>query len=172
MDAGKTMYDYHGWAMQALLDHLASLPADVMTKEVKSSYPSITKTISHVHAVDMMWLKVLEGTGLQEALQESMGRLAVTETFSVAEFKHAFDQSTASYRSLIETRSDLDHTIMVDNPWSGSRETSTEEILLHVANHGSYHRGNITTMLRQIDEASIMMDYSLFWYEDVKQESR
>lgn len=44
---------------------------------------------------------------------------AVTETFSVAEFKDAFEQSTASYRSLIETRFDLDHTIMVDNPYSG-----------------------------------------------------
>lgn len=65
MDAGKTMYDYHGWAMKALLDHVASLPANTLIKEVKSSYSSIAKTISHTHAVDTMWLKILEGTLLQ-----------------------------------------------------------------------------------------------------------
>ena len=117
MGAEKTMYDYHGWAMQALLDHVASLPADTLIKEVKSSYPSIAKTVSHIHAVDTMWLKVLGGTGLQEALRESMGQLAVIETFTVAEFKEAFRQSAASYRSLIKAHPDLDQPIMVDNPW-------------------------------------------------------
>jgi len=65
---------------------------------------------------------------------------------------------------------DCSITVMLDvnNPWSGPRETTFEEILLHVANHGTYHLGNITTMLRQQNESSLMMDYSLFWYEDMK----
>ncbi|WP_353048595.1 DinB family protein [Exiguobacterium sp. s127] len=41
-----------------------------------------------------------------------------------------------------------------------------------MANQGSYHRGNIMTMLRQLYETSIMMDYSLFWYVDMKQENQ
>ena len=51
MGTGKTMYDYHAWAMRTLFDHIPSLPADTFIKEVKSSYPSIAKTVSHIHAV-------------------------------------------------------------------------------------------------------------------------
>ncbi len=50
-------------AMQAILEHIASLPADTLIKEVKRSYSSIAKSFSHIHVVDTIWLKVLKGTG-------------------------------------------------------------------------------------------------------------
>lgn len=77
-----------------------------------------------------------------------------------------FKNVALKYQTFLNVNSDLTVMVDVNNPWSGPRQTTFEEILLHVSNHGTYHLGNITTMLRQQNETSLMMDYSLFWYED------
>lgn len=168
MNAGKTMYEYHNWAMQLMLDHLDALPENLLNKVVKSSYPTIAKTLSHILAVDTMWIHVLEKVEFQQALQDAMSQLPLTDAYIIEEFKTAFKNIASKYQLFLNQNSTLTMTIHVDNPWSGPRETTFEEILLHVANHGTYHLGNITTMLRQQNESSLMMDYSLFWYEDMK----
>jgi uncharacterized damage-inducible protein DinB len=55
---------------------------------------------------------------------------------------------------------------LLDNPFAGIRQTRLSEIVLQVTNHGTYHRGNISTMLRQLGHASAMNDYALFWYQE------
>ncbi|WP_215148764.1 DinB family protein [Exiguobacterium sp. s91] len=166
MNVGKTMYGYHEWAIQSMLGHLSGLPKDVLNNEVKSSYPSIAKTLSHILAVDTMWIHILERVEFQQALQDAMSQLPLTDAYTIEEFKSAFKNVATEYQSFLNENSDLTVTLDVNNSWSGSRETTFEEILLHVSNHGTYHLGNITTMLRQQNETSLMMDYSLFWYED------
>lgn len=54
----------------------------------------------------------------------------------------------------------------LDNPYAGIRDTSYAEIILQIVNHGTYHRGNITAMLRQMGHASTMTEYALYWYAD------
>jgi len=99
-------------------------------------------------------------------LEEAMTQLPTTDAYTVDKFKAAFKALTLQYQTFINENSDLAVMIDVNNPWSGPRQTTFEEILLHVSNHGTYHLGNITTMLRQQNEISLMMDYSIFWYED------
>ena len=41
----------------------------------------------------------------------------------------------------------------------------------HVVNHGTYHRGNITAMIRQLGHSSTMMDFVLYLHMVKKQES-
>ncbi len=55
---------------------------------------------------------------------------------------------------------------MLDNPWASLRETSLSEMILHVVNHGTYHRGNISAMLHQLGDSSVMTDYAFYWYSD------
>ncbi|MDF2647517.1 MAG: dinB [Paenibacillus sp.] len=58
----------------------------------------------------------------------------------------------------------MEKRIMLDNPYTRLRDTSLSEMVLQVVNHGTYHRGNITAMLRQMGHASVMTEYALFWY--------
>ncbi len=44
---------------------------------------------------------------------------------------------------------------------------TVSEILLTLVNHGTYHRGNISTMLRQVGAASVSMDYA-FYLRDLR----
>jgi uncharacterized damage-inducible protein DinB len=41
-------------------------------------------------------------------------------------------------------------------------------MILHVVNHGTYHRGNITAMLRQMGYASVPTDYGIYLYINKK----
>ncbi|MCM3785157.1 DinB family protein [Neobacillus mesonae] len=158
------MFQYHIWANQTILGRIKELPSSVLSQEVNSSFPTVAHALSHIYAVDKMWYLVLTGTDMREALQASIP-LNESVLLSADEYTHRFDQLSEQYREWFQSHPDLEQTILLDNPFAGIRQTRLSEIVLHAANHGTYHRGNISTMLRQLGHASTMNDYSLFWYQ-------
>ncbi|MCM3457244.1 DinB family protein [Heyndrickxia oleronia] len=165
MNHAKNMYKYHVWANKVLLERINELPNNVLYEEVSSSYPNIAQTFSHIYVVDVMWLQVLKGMDMQEALEASMVILEKANSYSLDEFVKYFEELALQYEEWMTSQRDLEQKINLNNPWSGARETAYSEILFHVANHGTYHRGNITTMLRQLGYASTMNDFCLYWYQ-------
>lgn len=165
MNHAKNMYEYHVWANKVLLERIKELPSNVLYEEVNSSYPTIAQTFSHIYVVDVLWLQVLKGIDMKEALEASIALLERTNSYSVNEFVNSFKELAIQYEDWISNQKDLEQKINLNNPWSGARETAYSEILFHVANHGTYHRGNITTMLRQQGYASTMNDFALYWYQ-------
>ncbi|MGG4144977.1 DinB family protein [Paenibacillus algorifonticola] len=159
------MFEYHTWASQAILGRIKELPSSVLSQEVNSSFPTIAHALTHIYAVDKMWYMVLTGTGMPEALQACMP-LNAEILSSVDEYANLFAQLSEQYREWFRSQADLEQTILLDNPYAGIRQTSLAEIVLHLVNHGTYHRGNVSTMLRQLGHASTMNDYSLFWYQE------
>jgi uncharacterized damage-inducible protein DinB len=61
-------------------------------------------------------------------------------------------------------KEDNDQEFLVDNPYAGELKTTIPETIFHIANHGSYHRGNIAAMLRQQGYPSVMQDYGLYLF--------
>ncbi|MCM3238774.1 DinB family protein [Heyndrickxia oleronia] len=165
MNHAKNMYKYHVWANKVLLERIKELPNNVLYEEVSSSYPNIAQTFSHIYVVDVMWLKVLKGMDMQEALEASMVIVEKANSYSLDEFVKYFEELALQYEEWMNSQNDLEQKINLNNPWSGARETAYSEILFHVANHGTYHRGNITTMLRQLGYSSKMNDFCLYWYQ-------
>ncbi|MBU5214857.1 DinB family protein [Heyndrickxia oleronia] len=165
MNHAKNMYKYHVWANKVLLERIKELPNNVLYEEVSSSYPNIAQTFSHIYVVDVMWLQVLKGMDMQEALEASIVILEKANSYSLDEFVKYFEELALQYEEWMNSQNDLEQKINLNNPWSGARETAYSEILFHVANHGTYHRGNITTMLRQLGYASTMNDFCLYWYQ-------
>ncbi|NRG47686.1 DinB family protein [Bacillus sp. CRN 9] len=159
------MYNYHIWANQTILGRMKELPSSVLSQEVNSSFPTIAHALSHIYAVDKMWYLVLIGTEMPEALKAC---IPLNERImnTVDEYDHIFTQLSEQYREWFRSKADLEQTILLDNPFTGIRETRFSEIVMHLVNHGTYHRGNVSTMLRQLGRASIMNDYSLFWYQE------
>ncbi|WP_145146363.1 DinB family protein [Paenibacillus xylanexedens] len=162
------MYNYHAWANQTILSRIKELPSSVLSQEVNSSFPTIAHALSHIYAVDKMWYLVLTGTGMPEALQACIPLNSEIHG-SVGEYIQCFNDLSAQYNEWFQGQADLEQTVLLDNPFAGVRETSLSEMVFHLVNHGTYHRGNVSTMLRQLGHASIMNDYSLFWYQEPAQ---
>lgn len=158
------MFNYNTWANQSILGRIKELAPSVLSQEVNSSFPTIAHALSHIYAIDTMWYLVLTGTGMPEAFQKSIV-LNMRILNSVDEYANIFTQLSELYKEWLQNQSDLEQTILLDNPFAGIRQTRLSEIVLHAVNHGTYHRGNISTMLRQLGHASTMNDYSLFWYQ-------
>ncbi|WP_145407325.1 DinB family protein [Paenibacillus xylanexedens] len=163
MNHPQEMYKYHTWATHTILGRIQELPDSVLHQEVNSSFPTLAHALSHMYAVDQMWYLVLTGVSMPEALQMCMPRNEEIYD-SIEDYCKRFAELSQQYTAWFQDHIDLEHTILLDNPFAGIRNTSLAEIIFHLINHGTYHRGNISTMLRQLGHASIMNDYSLFWY--------
>ncbi|UQT52692.2 DinB family protein [Bacillus velezensis] len=164
MNHAKNMYQYHVWANKALLERIKELPSNVLYEKVHSSYPTVAP-FSHICAVDVMWLQVLKGIDMQEALEGSMAYAERTHLYSADEFAASYEELASQFEEWMNRQTDVEQKMNLNNPWLGYRETAYSEILFHVANHGTYHRGSITTMLRQQGYASAMNDLALYWYQ-------
>ncbi|WNS45283.1 DinB family protein [Paenibacillus sp. MMS20-IR301] len=158
--------NYHFWATQTLLEHIKTLPSGVLTQEVNTSFPTIAHAFSHIYAVDQVWNSVVNGRGMKEALEECMPRVHETVLYTADEFAEAFARLAENYQEWFRSGPDLTRTILLENPYIGPRNTTLEEIVHHAVNHGTYHRGNISAMLRQLGHASTMNDYILYWYQE------
>ncbi len=104
MNHAKNMYKYHLWANKVLLERIKELPNNVLYKEANSSYPNIAQTFSHIYVVDVMWLQVLKGIGMQEALEASMLLLEKTNLYSVDEFIKYFEELASQYEEWMNSQ--------------------------------------------------------------------
>ncbi|MCR8635187.1 DinB family protein [Paenibacillus radicis (ex Xue et al. 2023)] len=158
------MYNFNVWANKTMLDRLKEIPQDIYNKEIQSVFPSISKAMPHIYITDICWLNILLGKSMSDALVYANQLKENTEAKSLEELEMLFLESSEQFKAIFNQQDNMEKTIVVDNPYAGIRETSYSEIVLQIVNHATYHRGNITAMLRQLGYASTMTEYALYWY--------
>lgn len=87
-----------------------------------------------------------------------------TENISAHEIEVMFSDLNERFKAFLNSQPDLEKIFEFDNPWAGPTAVSLSDMIIHIANHGTYHRGNIAAMLRQLGHSSVMTDYAVFWY--------
>ncbi|WP_336866820.1 DinB family protein [Peribacillus frigoritolerans] len=157
------MYNYHAWANGVIIDRLNELPEHVYHKEIQSGFSSVSKVLSHIYLTDYAWFDIISGISMDEAMASSSELKEEVEKKSIEEMKKTFMDLYERNKALLSTV-DVEKVMVVDNPYAGSLETTISESVLHVVTHGSYHRGNIATMLRQMGHTSVMQDFGLYLY--------
>lgn len=161
------MYEYHVWATRTVLARLRELPPAVYRQEIpNSSFRTAAEAMAHIYQVDYCWLRVLEGESMRDALVLTAPMREQAESAGIGELETLFLDLAGRYRDWFGRQDDLERTIVLDNPYTRIRETKLSEIVLQVVNHGTYHRGNLATMLRQIGHTSTMSEYVLYWYQE------
>ncbi|MEW5596778.1 DinB family protein [Peribacillus frigoritolerans] len=157
------MYNYHAWANGVIIDRLNELPEHIYHKEIQSGFSSVSKVLSHIYLTDYAWFDIISGIRMNEAMASSSELKEEVEKKSIEEMKKKFIDLYERNKALLSTV-DMEKVMVVDNPYAGSLETTISESVLHVVTHGSYHRGNIATMLRQMGHTSVMQDFGLYLY--------
>ncbi len=156
------LYRYHVWANKRIFDHLKGLPESVLTKEIESVFPTVSKVIEHMYRVDVNWLNVMKGKSYEEIKTIADERVKEIEHKSVADYEESFLQLSNEYEAFFETQTDLEKTIVTEHPSFGTFNYKLADLVLHVVNHGTYHRGNITAMLWQLGQKGIPTDYAFY----------
>ena len=136
---------YSAWANQTLIDRLRKLDDTILYQEVKSSFPSIAKTLLHMWGAEVIWLKRFEGISpAQMPLTDFKG--------TSAELLNGVVQSSRDVMAFVKSRGEdfVKGKTRYKTMKGQEFEDPTESLLYHMVNHGSYHRGQITTMLRAL----------------------
>jgi uncharacterized damage-inducible protein DinB len=140
-----TLIDYHYWARDRLLEALEPLTPEQFTRDLGNSFRSIRDTVAHLHAAEWAWHSRWIG-------QSPTALLPADRFPDVASARQAWADSERQIRGFVDALGEqgvakaFDYTLI--NGATGS--SPFWQMLQHLVNHASYHRGQVTTMLRQL----------------------
>ncbi len=156
----RELYAYNRWANHRTLDAVVPLDEEAFTRDLGSSFASVRDTLAHVLAAEWVWLRRWRGsspTGTPEdwdlsTLEAIRGRWAEVE------------REREEFLSGL-TDEDLHRAMAYRNTAGEAFENTMGQMLRHVVNHSSYHRGQVVTMLRQLGAEPAGTDLIQFYRE-------
>ncbi|MFX3631368.1 MAG: DinB family protein [Candidatus Pristimantibacillus sp.] len=141
-----TMFEHMNWANQRILESLQNV------EEAEQQ----VRLFTHILNAERVWATRLLGMDSSQLPIWSDGNIEVCAQLSkqnAEKFETFFSQLTAI---------DLDNLITYKNSAGTVFENSIREILIQVALHGQYHRGQINMRLRADGIEPVYMDYIIF----------
>jgi uncharacterized damage-inducible protein DinB len=144
-------FAYHSWANKQLIEHFRKLPKEIINKEVNSVFPSISQTFAHMYAVDELWFLRING--------KSVNAIESKQFATIQEMDDAFTYLHNEMLNFLNLKDDLEQPVIYTNTKGQRFSNSIREIIYHIVNHGTYHRGNISAMIRQLGYQGVSTDY-------------
>ena len=159
-DEIRTLFDYNTWANHRELDAATQLPPEQFTKPLGSSFSSVRDTLMHICGGEWIWHERFEGRS-----SSAIPDLASIQTVEALR-THWLPQEARLLAYVQKlTQADLDRVIEYKTINFGMYQNPLWQSMQHVVNHGTYHRGQITTMLRQLGAKPILTDLMHFYRE-------
>ena len=157
----RTLLDYHYWARDRMLEAVDRLSPDQFTRNMGNSFSSVRDTIAHTYSAEWIWYSRWQGHSPVAMLAPDL--FPDSATIRTAWLEH--EQKMRVFFG------ELDGTgiaqVIEYKSLAGHPSASVLwHMLQHVVNHATYHRGQVTTMLRQLDAAPPKsMDLIAFYRE-------
>ncbi len=154
----KQLTHYQLWANQQVLTVIQNLPVEKVHAEVASSFPSIFKTVLHIWDAESVWWQRVK-------LQERIILPSLEFMGNIQEASAGLMQQDLLWKNWVESASDmsLEHTVQYYNTKKENFKQPVWQIVLHVVNHSTYHRGQLINMLRQVGVEKLPQTDFIFW---------
>lgn len=152
---------YNAWANEVMFGAVAALPADEATKPRPSLFKNMVHTLNHNHVIDLIWRAHLEGRDHGYTARNTPDHPPLAELWRMQQEvdKWYIEWSDALSGADLEDR--VRFTLI-----GGNRGVMTRgEILLHVVNHTSYHRGFVADLFYQVPARAPLTDLPVFLRE-------
>lgn len=149
---------YNAWANGLLLETINALPEEKQLQEVVSSFPSLYHTVLHMWNAESIWWQRMK-------LQERF--FIPTEQFkgNMKELSGQLMEQNRQWKEWASAASEpmLRHEFKYHNSKRESFKQPIYQMILHVFNHGTYHRGQLVTLLRQLGVDKIPQTDFIVW---------
>jgi uncharacterized damage-inducible protein DinB len=135
-----TLQDYlafHIWATGRLIAAVAQLSESEMHQQVGGPFGTVFATLVHLYSAEDIWLSRWQG-------QAGVGFTPPDQFASFAELSETYTARQQELCSFVETQ-DLATSVQVKGQYH-----TLAEMLWHVLDHASYHRGQIMAYLRAL----------------------
>ena len=151
--------DYTVWANRRILDAAASLTPEELTHDFGTGDRSILGTLLHVYGGDLIWIERVYGTSLMARPYDAQATLAALE----AAWPPVWDRWKNYVAGLTP------ETVNTEIPYrtfKGDDLVSPAwQIVTHVVNHGTHHRGQVAGFLRALGKTPPVLDLMHFYRE-------
>ncbi len=149
---------YNIWASQRILDVILSLPEEKQMAEIPSSFNSLFQTVLHMWDAESMWWQRMK-------LQEHTIRPSENFKGNMQDAISSLLQQSKLWEEWVSAASDLslDHVFHYQNTKREVAKIPVYQMIHHVFNHATYHRGQLINMLHQLGvEKAPATDFSIW----------
>jgi len=155
------MIDFNYWATNRIMQSLSQLTPEQFTKDVGVSHVSLRGTLVHVMGAEAIWVKRIKGEGIGEMpRQEEFSTVdALGDHWQMVE--HLMVGLSHMWKSDDDILKIISYRDLKGNPYSHP----VWQIVQHLVNHSSYHRGQSAAILRQLGVKPIGTDLITFYRE-------
>lgn len=145
---------YNIWANQRLIHSLKVYPEVLLTRELVSSFPTIQATLLHIWFAETGWLSRLNGRDW--------------EATKVSDFSGSNQELFEAWSNTSQELKDFTMEADLEKPIKFEHKGHTftipaREIVQTVCNHGSFHRGQVVMMMRQVGITEIDQTDYIEW---------
>jgi uncharacterized damage-inducible protein DinB len=148
-DDGRELLDYHYWARDRMLDAVALLDPAQFLRDLGSSFRSVRDTCVHICSAEWVWYSRWVGVSPSAHLPAD----AFPDVASLRSRWIALEEQVRTFAAAL-AGDDLTRVIDYRTLNGAPDRTALGPMIRHVVNHASYHRGQVTTMLRQMGAAA------------------
>jgi uncharacterized damage-inducible protein DinB len=161
------LYEYDRWANKRVLQAASALSADAFTRDLGGSFCSVRHTLVHIIGGEWIWLaywrKPPQSPAELTDLKTRRDALFNPKAFpSVAEVRSKWSEIEKEQTDFVDQVTDELLEKML--PFR-TTQVRLAHLMQHVANHSTYHRGQVALMMRQLASEPAATDFHVFLVE-------
>ena len=149
--------DYSAWASQRMLDAASKLTEEELGRDFKTSDKCVASTLAHAFAADRVWLGRIQGNPPATFIDDS------DRQFDILQKEWPALQQRWKQWAATLTDQDALAKISYKDLKGNSYQQPLWQILLHVVNHGTHHRGQVSGFLRAMGHTPPPLDLIAFY---------
>jgi uncharacterized damage-inducible protein DinB len=156
VDDIRRWYDYTRWANARVLDAAERLAPEALERDLGTSFASVRATLAHMLGAEWLWLERCRGRSPRAVPAMATWRTA-------RDLRAAWAEVQRGQAELLAALGDdaLGAEVAYTNLAGEARRYPLGDVLRHVVNHATYHRGQVTAMLRQLGAPGVGTDFIL-----------
>jgi len=156
----RVLYDYNAWANHRQMDAASRLTAEQFVQPIVSSFGSVRDTLAHIYGAEWVWLERFQG-------RSPASLPGAAEFHDIASLQQRWNENESRLLGFVRglTQADLDRVMEYKTLKFGVYRNPLWQSMQHLVNHGTYHRGQVTTLLRQLGAQPILTDLMHFYRE-------
>jgi uncharacterized damage-inducible protein DinB len=150
---------YSGWASRKVLDAALALSPEDRAKPMSVSHESVANTLAHIYFGDAIWYSRIADASYPVPPHDALPSL----DFVIEEWPRL----QAKWETWADgaTDTDLARNVSFKSRFVGNAGLPAWQIVVHVVNHATLHRGQIVGMLRQLGMKPPATDILFYYYE-------
>ena len=159
-DELRDLFAFNRWANARVRALIATLDEAAYRRDLKSSYPSIRDTWLHIMGSEWVWLSRWRGSSPSAVPPEwqNYDRQQISDEW------RALEGAQLAFLNEL-TDAGLERTVDYINFAGQKFSQPLWHLMRHMVNHSTYHRGQITTMTRQLGLQPVSTDLVLYFRE-------